>query len=213
MPTAGTIAVFAVATLALIAIPGPSTFYLLGRGIAHGRRVAFISALGVETGSVLFVCLTAFGLSVLIASSAYAFSLVHYLGVAYLFFLGWRTLREHTESSVGAKPGPRAYWASYRQGFLVGASNPKVALFFLAFFPQFVRPDRGSTTTQVLVLGAVFVALGLTADAVNSCASGAIGAWLARRSSFLRARRYVEASSYFALGSWALVSGSARSRR
>jgi threonine/homoserine/homoserine lactone efflux protein len=101
-----------------------------------------------------------------------------------------------------------SFLKAYRQGFVVGASNPKVALFFLAFFPQFVRPDRGSATTQVLVLGVVFVCLGLAADTLNSYASGAIGGWLARCPRFLRMRSRVEAASFVGLGTWALVSGS-----
>lgn len=212
MPDAGTIAIFVAATLALIAIPGPSTFYLLTRGISHGRRVAFISALGVETGSALFVCLTAFGLSALIASTRYAFAALHYVGVAYLLFLGWRTLRRRADPQPDTPAGPRSAWASYRQGLLVGASNPKVALFFLAFFPQFIRPGHGSTTTQVLVLGSVFVGLGLAADSLNAYASGAIAKWLARRPAWLRATSHVEAGSYLGLGMWALLSGSGRTR-
>jgi threonine/homoserine/homoserine lactone efflux protein len=208
MPTIGTLGIFVVATLALIAVPGPATFFLLSRGVTSGRRAALLSALGVETGTVLFVCLTAFGLSALIASTRFAFATLHYLGAGYLLFLAWRALRSTAEAPRSNGEATRSFWRSYRQGFLVGASNPKVALFFLAFFPQFVRPDRGSTTTQVLVLGGVFVALGLAADALNSLASAAIGRWLARRPSFLRTRSRVEAASYAGLAGWALASGS-----
>jgi threonine/homoserine/homoserine lactone efflux protein len=208
VPTVETLGAFVVATLVLIAIPGPSTFYLVSRGVSSGRRAAFVSALGIETGTVLLVCLTAFGLSALIASTAYAFTALHYLGAAYLLFLGWRALRARTEMTAPNAERTGSFLKAYRQGFVVGASNPKVALFFLAFFPQFVRPDRGSATTQVLVLGVVFVCLGLAADTLNSYASGAIGGWLARCPRFLRMRSRVEAASYVGLGTWALVSGS-----
>ena len=144
-----------------------------------GRRAAFVSALGVETGTVLFVCLTAFGLSAVIASTKYAFAVLHYMGAAYLLFLAWRSLRSGGDARQSNAPSTRSFWNSYRQGFLVGASNPKVALFFLAFFPQFVRPDHGSTTLQILVLGSVFVSLGLAADTLNSLASAEVGRWLA----------------------------------
>ena len=208
MPTGGTLGIFVLATLALIAIPGPATFFLLSRGVTSGRRAALLSALGVETGTVLFVCLTAFGLSALIASTRYAFAALHYLGVGYLLFLAWRALRSGAGAPRSNGEATRSFWRSYRQGFVVGASNPKVALFFLAFFPQFVLPDRGSTTMQVLVLGGIFVGLGLAADMLNSLASAAIGRWLARRPSFLRTRSRVEAASYAGLAGWALVSGS-----
>src|SRR5262245_49936891 len=174
MPSLTTLGVFVAATVTLILIPGPATFYILGRGLTAGRRVAFAAALGIETGSALFVCLTAFGLSAIIASTSYAFMVLHYLGAAYLVLLAVRALRP-----AGAPPAPSGgaarYGAAYRQGFLVGASNPKVAFFFLAFFPQFVDPDRGAAATQVLVLGVVFVALGLVADTLNACLSGSIG--------------------------------------
>jgi threonine/homoserine/homoserine lactone efflux protein len=208
MPTIGTLGIFVLATLALIAIPGPATLFLVSRGVTVGRRAALLSALGVETGTVLFVCLTAFGLSALIASTTYAFAALHYLGAGYLLFLAWRALRRGAEAPRSNGEATRSFWRSYRRGFVVGASNPKVALFFLAFSPQFVRPDRGSTTMQVLVLGGVFVGLGLGADTLNSLASAAIGRWLARRPSFLRARSRVEAASYAGLAGWALVSGS-----
>jgi threonine/homoserine/homoserine lactone efflux protein len=200
--------VFVLATLALIAIPGPATFFLLSRGLTSGRRAAFVSALGVETGTVLFVCLTAFGLSALIASTRYAFAALHYLGAGYLLFLAWRTLRSGGEAPPSSAEVTTSFGRSYRQGFLVGASNPKVALFFLAFFPQFVRPDRGSTTLQVLIQGGIFVSLGLVADTLNSLASAAIGRWLACRPSFLRTCSRVEAASYAGLAGWALASDS-----
>jgi LysE type translocator len=161
---------------------GPSTFYLVSRGVSSGRRAAFVSALGIETGTVLFVCLTAFGLSALIASTAYAFTALHYVGAAYLLFLRWRALRARSKLTAPSAERTGSFLKAYRQGFVVGASNPKVALFFLAFFPQFVT--------------------------LNSYASGAIGGWLARRPSFLRMRSRIEAASYLSLGTWAFVSGS-----
>ncbi len=212
MPSLTTLGVFVAATVALILIPGPSTFYLLGRGLTAGRRVALIAALGIETGSALFVCLTALGLSALIASTAYAFTTLHYLGAAYLVILAARALRAPAEAPT-VYGGASSSWSAYRQGFLVGASNPKVALFFLAFFPQFVRPDRGSTVTQVLTLGAVFVALGLAADTANACLSGTMGRFLARRASFLRIRNRLEATSYLGLAGWSLATGSGTTKR
>jgi threonine/homoserine/homoserine lactone efflux protein len=211
MPSATTLAAFTAATVALIALPGPANVYILSRGLSAGRRVAFVSALGIETGTVVFVVLTAFGLAAVIAASNRALETLHYLGAAYLFFLAWRAWRSRAELAI-PEAGPRteSLTASYRQGFLVGISNPKVAIFFLAFFPQFVQPRSGSTTSQILVLGAVFTALGLCADALNSCASAAVGRWLARRPAIVRARSKLEAAAFFGVGAWVLVSGSPR---
>ena len=205
MPSAGTLIAITAATLALIAIPGPSTFFLLGRGLTVGRRRALLSALGVETGSLLFVCLTAFGLSAAIASTAWALTALHYLGGTYLLFLAWRAWRAGDGVEAPARLAPGSAWTSYRQGLMVGASNPKVALFFLAFFPQFVDPARGSATAQILVMGTLFVALALLADTINCCAAGAIGRQLARRPGFGRARRRIEATFYAGLGTWTLL--------
>jgi threonine/homoserine/homoserine lactone efflux protein len=211
MPSSATLGVFIAATVTLILIPGPSTFYILGRGLTAGRRAAFAAGLGIETGSALFVCLTAFGLSALIASTSYALMTLHYLGAAYLLVLAVRAL-----GAGGAPPaatgGAARYGSAYRQGFLVGASNPKVALFFLAFFPQFVDPDRGAAATQVLVLGTIFVALGLVADTLYAFLSGSIGRVLTSRPAFLRIRMRVEAASYFGLAGWSLASGSGTTR-
>jgi threonine/homoserine/homoserine lactone efflux protein len=177
MPSSATLGVFIAATVTLILIPGPATFYILGRGLTAGRRIAFAAALGIE----------------------------------YLPFLAVRALR------AGAPPasafgGTARYGAACRQGFLVGASNPKVALFFLAFLPQFVDPDRGAAATQVLLLGTIFVALGLAADTLNAYLSGFIGRVLEARPAFLGSRARVEVASYFGLAGWSLASGAGTTR-
>jgi threonine/homoserine/homoserine lactone efflux protein len=210
VPSATTFAVFIVATVALIALPGPSNLYILSRGLAAGRRVALASALGIETGTVVFVVLTALGLSAVIAASNQALATLHYLGAAYLFFLAWRAWRSRSVLEMPGVSRTASLTSCYRQGVLIGISNPKVALFFLAFFPQFIRPEAGSTTTQILVLGAVFTALSLCADALNSFASAAIGRWLARRPALTRSRSKLEAASYLGVGTWVLVSGTPR---
>jgi threonine/homoserine/homoserine lactone efflux protein len=201
---------FMIAAIALIALPGPGMLLLLARGIGAGRRTAAVSALGLETSTSVYVIATAAGLTTVLASSALAFSVVRYLGAAYLIGLGVRTLLGHgavqMEPAQTAPPPGRAY----RQAFLIGISNPKIAIFFLAFFPQFVDPHRGSTAVQVLVLGAMFVVMALSVDLAVACVAGQAGTWLQRRPSFVRRQRYVTGSVYLALGASAAASGATR---
>ena len=161
---------------------GPNLLYIVSRGIAQGRRAALASTLGVTAATAVFVVLTAFGLTALIASSVVAFSVVKYAGVAYLVYLAVREFRSTagsgwSSSTAGELP------AGFRRRVRGGITNPKVALFFLAFFPQFVHADAGPVTTQVLVLGAVFVAIGVTSDSAYALAPApsAAGSPAARR--------------------------------
>lgn len=184
MPSAPTLATFALASLLLILFPGPAMLFLVARGAAGGRRVGVMSALGVESATATFVVATALGLTAVLATSALALSVVRYVGAGYLVWLGIAVLRSRATVTAAEAPvvtGPTSDWKSWRQGYLVGIANPKVALFFLAFFPQFLDPARGSMTGQILVLGALFVVIGLIFDASYGALAGTISTRLARR--------------------------------
>ena len=209
MPSAPTLLAFAAAATALVLLPGPNLIYIVSRGIAQGRRAALASTLGVATATAVFVVLTAFGLTALIASSTIAFSAVKYAGVAYLGYLAVREFRSKGRLQLEA-PSPVTHGRAFVDAFLVGITNPKVALFFLAFFPQFVHADAGPVATQVLVLGAVFLAIGVTSDSAYALAAGSIGAWLARRPTAVSRSRYLSGTIYLALGGAALLTDSAR---
>lgn len=162
MPEPSTLLMFALAAVALIAVPGPNIIYITTRSLADGRRAGMVSVLGVESGTLIHVAAAAAGLSALLASSAVAFSIVRYAGAGYLIYLGLRTLLKHDDAQDGNdSPPPAALGHVYRQALLVQLLNPKVALFFLAFLPQFVDPDRAATS-QVLVLGAIVAMLGVS---------------------------------------------------
>ena len=139
MPAPETLALFALAALALIAIPGPNMIYVATRSMSEGRRSGYASALGLLTGTMINVAAAAAGLSALIASSATAFNVLKYLGAAYLVYLGVKALRSAAARAEGA-PKPVSLARAYRQAIVVQLLNPKVALFFLAFLPQFVDP-------------------------------------------------------------------------
>ncbi len=188
MPELATLAVFALAAAALVAIPGPNHLFIAAQSIAGGPRAGLASALGIETGTLVHTVAAAVGLSALVASSAAAFAVVRWLGVAYLLLLAWRAWRA-PPLAAGAPGTARAAAGlrrAYLQGVAVNVLNPKVALFFLAFLPQFVDPDAGGPAGQVLVLGAVLSVLGMTSNAVWAFGAGAVGRRLHDRPGLLR---------------------------
>ena len=140
MPAPETLALFALAALALIAIPGPNMVYVATRSMSEGRRSGYASALGLLTGTLLNVAAAAAGLSALIASSATAFNVLKYLGAAYLVYLGVKRAAPARGAGGEGAPKPVSLARAYRQAIVVQLLNPKVALFFLAFLPQFVDP-------------------------------------------------------------------------
>jgi threonine/homoserine/homoserine lactone efflux protein len=211
MPETTTLMIFAAAALALVAIPGPNLIYIATRSIAQGPGAGFASALGVEAGTLIHVGAAAAGLSALIASSATAFTVLKYVGAAYLLYLGARTLMTRQSSEPSPDPVAAPLHRAFSEGMLVNVLNPKVALFFLAFLPQFVDPGRGGAALQTLVLGAVFFAVALVMDLLYVVAAGALGRWMRSKGGAARRQRHVTAGIYFALGAFAgLVGGHPR---
>jgi len=206
MPASETVALFALASLALIAFPGPSVFYILARSFEGGRRAGMVSMLGVETGALVHVAAAVLGLSALLASSAVAFGVVKYAGAAYLIFLGLGRLR--SREAPGLPPEPEG--KVFRQGVLVNVLNPKTALFFLAFLPQFVDPAAGSASLQAGVLGLLFVAIAVVSDGAYALVGGTVAERI-RRSAAVR-RRLDRASGVvlIGLGVVAALTGSRR---
>ena len=201
MPSPSTLALFALAALALIAIPGPNMVYIATRSIAEGRSAGIASALGLLTGTAINVLAAALGLSALIASSDVAYDVIRYAGAAYLVFLGVKALRSRPENTAQAPRG-----SAYRQAIVVQLLNPKVTLFFLAFLPQFVDPERGPVATQVLVLGAVLGALGFALDCVYAFAASSA----AQKLKTFRHGHRVTGVVYIALGAAAALTGGRR---
>jgi threonine/homoserine/homoserine lactone efflux protein len=177
MPDATTFAVFALACLAFLAIPGPSVFYIVTRSLVQGRRAGVTSMLGVQAGGLVHVVAAAFGVSALIASSAAAFTVVKYAGAAYLIFLGVRRLlARDTGEEVELEPRtPRTTAELFGHGVVVNVLNPKTALFFLAFLPQFVDPNAGPVAPQMLVLGTLLVGLGVLSDGTYALLAAGAG--------------------------------------
>lgn len=166
--------VFFSAAFALNISPGPDLIYILSRTIAQGRKVGMASSLGVCTGALVHVGAAALGLSAVLAASAVAFSLVKYIGAAYLVYLGIKAFRSAgTQGGFAQPPVSDANpWAAFKQGVMVDVLNPKVALFFMAFLPQFVRPGSGHPTVQIVVLGLLVILVAVVVEAAFVLAAG-----------------------------------------
>jgi threonine/homoserine/homoserine lactone efflux protein len=208
MPPVTTLALFAAATLALLLVPGPAVVYIVTRSVSQGRAAGLVSVAGIHAGSVVHVLAAALGISALLAASATALTLVKYLGAAYLVYLGLRKLY-----SRGGDPAKEVEPASrsrlFGEGFVVNVLNPKTAIFFLAFLPQFVDPARGPVAAQITVLGLIWIALGVASDGGYAVLSSAFAGRL-RRSA--RAARRLDIASglvYIGLGALAAFSGEA----
>ena len=208
MPSPQTLLAFALVSAAIMIIPGPSNFFLLAHGIGHGRRAALAAMTGIETASAIRVLLTAAGLSALLAASAAALTAIRWAGTAYLIYLGIRTFCSGQPRETAGSPAMTVPLArSARKGLLVGLGNPKMVIFFLAFFPQFIHPAQGSEIGQILILGAVFWVIGAAWDLAFAYASGTIGAWLHHRPRIRAGQPRLEAIAYLGLAGWAAVTG------
>ena len=212
MPDASTFALFVAAALALLLVPGPAVIYVVARSVEGGRLTGLVSVLGVELGTLLHVVFAAAGLSAIVTSSAAAFSVVKWLGAAYLVWLGLRQIlgRDGGDQEAPLSGSGENRLRVFSQSVLVQVLNPKVALFFLAFLPQFVDPSRSAAWTQVVVLGTTLATLGLFTDGLYALLGGTAGEWIRKQragAGLRRARRYVTGGVYIALGAVAAISG------
>ena len=198
--------VFLLAALILLLTPGPAVLYIIARSMDQGRVAGFVSVLSIESGNSVHVLAATLGLSAILMSSALAFSIVKYLGAAYLIYLGIRRLLTRDQSHEIARFQRQSLRRIYSQGVLAATLNPKTALFFLAFLPQFVDPSVGSVTFQFLTLGGLFVTMAIVTDSMYALLASTAGGWLKRNQSFLRADRYLVGSVYIGLGVTAALS-------
>lgn len=212
MPDGSTLWIFCLTAAALIAIPGPAVLYIVAQSVGHGRRAGVVSAAGVASGGAVHVVGATVGLSGLLLSSATAFSALRLVGAAYLVYLGVRRLLGRDGTALLAPAPARSLGRLYRDGAIVNVLNPKTALFFYAFLPQFVDPDRGSVAVQSLLLGGLFLLIAVVSDSLWGIAAGSAGSWLRRRPHVLRAERWVSAGTLLGLGAVTAVSGAHRTR-
>jgi threonine/homoserine/homoserine lactone efflux protein len=211
LPPPTSIGLFAIAALALLLIPGPAVLYIVSRSLAQGRLAGLVSNLGIHVGTMVHVVAASLGLSALLMTSALAFAAVKYLGAAYLIWLGLRRIFGPDAAPDATRGTLRhGYLQLVRDGFFVNLFNPKTALFFLAFLPQFADVSRGHVATQIAFLGLVFVALGLVTDSCYATVAGTAGDWIKRNRGPLRFERYITGVVMIGLGLTAAFAGNGK---
>jgi threonine/homoserine/homoserine lactone efflux protein len=207
-PGATNLSLFISAALVLLLVPGPAVLYIVARSVEQGRIAGFVSDLGIHTATLVHVVAAGLGLSAILASSALAFSVVKYAGAAYLIWLGLKKIFGRPEEpDVNVTAQAHGHARLFRDGFIVNLLNPKTALFFLAFLPQFVEVERGHVAMQVVFLGLLFTAMGLVTDGCYALAAGTAGNWLKRSRGYLKFERYVSGVLFIGLGLTAAFAG------
>lgn len=211
MPDASHLLLFSGAALALLVVPGPAVLYIVARSAAQGRRAGLVSVAGIHTGTVVHIVAAVAGLSAVIAASAAAFTAVKLAGAAYLVWLGiqaWRSPARHSDGRPEVTP-VRSTRKLYLDGLVLNVLNPKTAVFFLAFVPQFVDPDRGAASLQLVTLGVLFIVLGVISDGAYALLAAGAGARWRRSPGRGRAGRRLTGSIYIGLGAVTALSGGA----
>lgn len=218
IPPWSVLSVFFGASLLLAVIPGPVVLYVVARSLVQGRRSGLVSVAGASCGTLMNAFATSFGLAALFSTSALVYSVFKYAGAAYLIYLGIKTLRASVDERAGAAVDQAlrgageqraAMWPVFRDGFIVALFNPKTIIFFSAFLPQFMTEHgTGSAAmAQAMFLGALFVLIASTSDAIYAIAAGTIAPWLAKHRGAGRAGCTIVACSFIGLGVFAALSG------
>jgi len=169
---------FMLASIVLIASPGPDNVFVITQSAMHGSKTGILVTLGLVSGLIFHTSAVAFGVAALLQTSELAFTLLKIVGALYLIYLAWQAFNAHKTKLNGEKLLARSPWQLYRRGIIMNITNPKVTIFFLAFLPQFVSAHEGAIAGQVFLLGAVFAALGLSIFIVFALLAGKIGRWL-----------------------------------
>jgi threonine/homoserine/homoserine lactone efflux protein len=196
------------ASLALLLVPGPAVLYITARSANQGRLAGLVSVLAIETANFLQAVAATLGLSAILLSSALAFDVVKYLGAAYLLYLGVRKLLVSEEGTAPGEIKPESLSRIYWQGFAINLLNPKTALFFFAFLPQFVDPAMGNVTAQTLLLGTIFVGMALITDSLYAMLASSLANRLRGSRHFQKGQRYFAGLVYVGLGITTALTGS-----
>lgn len=178
MPASVSLLSFVAAALVVLLIPGPGVLYIVSRSISQGQRAGLISVFGLSVGALVHVAAATLGLSAILLTSATAFGAVKILGAGYLIYLGIRALQTRQTTADVSATAPRAMFRLFTDGIVISVLNPKIAVFFLAFLPQFADPTRAPIAQQVLFLGLLYVALALCTDGTYALLAGRLRGWL-----------------------------------
>lgn len=178
MPGSASVIAFVAAALVVLVIPGPGVLYIVARSLSQGQRAGLVSVLGLSTGALVHVAAATVGLSAILLTSSSAFGVVKVLGAGYLIYLGIRALLARGSTTGAEASAPRSLNRLFTDGVVVSVLNPKIAVFFLAFLPQFVEPSRGPVPQQILLLGLLYVGLALVTDGMYAFLAGRLRRWL-----------------------------------
>lgn len=199
--------IFVAAAVVLLVTPGPSVLFIIARSVDQGVRAGLVSVAGLALGGVVHVTAAGLGLSAILLSSALAFATVKYVGAAYLVYLGLRTLMSARATAELGSPVRQPLKRIFRDAVVVQILNPKAALFFFAFLPQFVDSNRGSPLLQILLLGGIYHGMALVTDSAYAVAAGKLGHWVRRSARVVRVQRRVSGATYIGLGVLTASSG------
>lgn len=188
------------ASVLLTIAPGPDNIFVVTQGITRGRKAAVLTALGMISGISIHTTAAALGISAIFYSSSLAFSVVKFAGAAYLLFLAWKSIREHNDVTLNGASGQISGFALFRRGFIMNVLNPKVALFFLAFLPQFVSRSATNVALEMTMLGLIFMIQGMVIFTAIGLLSGSIGSYLLKRPGVSRIFSRLTAGVFAALG-------------
>ena len=199
MPDLNSLISFAVASVALLVIPGPAVIYIVNRSVADGRQIGLAAVVGLELGTFMHVLAATVGLSAILATSENAFNVVKYLGASYLVLIGLRTLTRKPEA-ISTSASSMTQSQAFRQGFIINMLNPKIALFFLSFLPQFIDPNISSNARQSLILGSVFVLCGFGIDGIYALTASSLREVLVKGKALPFIQQYVAGVVFVLLG-------------
>jgi threonine/homoserine/homoserine lactone efflux protein len=204
VPDLNSLISFAVASVALLVIPGPAVIYIVNRSVANGRQIGLAAVVGLELGTFMHVLAATVGLSAILATSENAFNVVKYLGASYLVLIGLRTLTRKPEA-ISTSASSMTQSQAFRQGFIINTLNPKIALFFLSFLPQFIDPNISSNARQSLILGSVFVLCGFVIDGIYALTASSLREVLVKGKALPFIQQYVAGVVFVLLGAAAAL--------
>lgn len=201
LPELHNIGLFIAAATIVIIIPGPAVLYIMAKSAEQGYKAGIFSVLGIGVGGLFHVFAASIGLSALLVASATAFSIIKYLGALYLIYLGIKKLFDKSAFiKEKIKSDKKKHSKIFFEGVIVNILNPKAAIFFFAFLPQFISPEKGGATSQILFLGAIFIIIAVTSDIMYVFISGKISKWVKKQAKGMRFSNYIIGSIYIFLG-------------
>ena len=193
-------------SLALLVVPGPAVLYIIGKSMDQGLKAGLVSVVGIGIGTLVHVIAASIGISAILVASATAFTILKFVGAFYLIYLGIKTLTRKQPISSPSTSDGSSLSKAFIQGVVVNVLNPKTALFFFAFLPQFINPGMGSVSSQIIFLGIVFTAMAIATDSVYALMSSRLSQTLKASSFFIKTQKYFVGATYLLLGLITLAS-------